>query len=263
LVPPPLADTHAHLADEQLRDQVEAIVAEANEAGVERILAVGTNLASSGESIRIAERFPGVYAAVGLHPQDAGSFDESTVSDLRVLARHRKVVAIGEIGLDYYRDYAPVGQQRAAFAAQLDLAAELSLPVVVHNRSADADVLRMIGEVIRPSSLAGRAGVLHCFGGSAKEATLARHLGFWVSYAGSLTFKKTEEMRVVAGELPLEWLLVETDSPYLAPEPRRGRTNTPANVALVAERLAAIHRVPLATVATQTSANARTLFGWA
>lgn len=259
---PPLADTHSHLADEQLHDQVEGIVEAAEAAGVERILAVGTNLASSEESIRIAERFRGVYAAVGLHPQEAGSFDESTIAAVEELARHPKVRAIGEIGLDNYRDYAPLEKQRAAFAAQLELAAGLGLPVVVHNRSADADVLRMIGEVIRPSSLAGRAGVLHCFGGSASDAARARDLGFYVSYAGNLTFKKTEAMRTVAEGLPLEWLLVETDSPYLAPEPRRGRTNTPANVALVAERLAALRRVPLATVANQTSANARALFGW-
>ncbi|HEX5417100.1 MAG TPA: TatD family hydrolase [Chloroflexota bacterium] len=262
MVPAPLADTHAHLADEQLRDQVEAIVEAAKLAGVERILTVGTDVSACEESIRIAERFPEVYAAVGIHPQEAAAFDEAGLAEIRRLAEHPKVVAIGEIGLDYYRDYAPVERQRAAFAAQLELAADLSLPVVVHNRSADADVHRMIGEVIRPSSLAGRAGVLHCFGGSAAEAALARQLGFYVSYAGNLTFKKTEELRTVAGRLPLEWLLVETDSPYLAPEPRRGRTNTPANVALTAERLAALHRVPLATVAGQTFANARALFGW-
>jgi len=260
---PTLADSHAHLADEQLRDRVAEIVEEASEAGVERILAVGTDLQSSEESLRISERFPGVFAAVGIHPQEARSFDSSSLEVLRALASHPKVVAIGEIGLDYYRAESPGDAQRLAFDAQLHLAAECELPVVVHNRSADSDVLRMIGQVQRPAPLTGRSGVLHCFGGNSADAIRAHELGFFVSYAGNLTFKNAEPMRVVAQSLPIEWLLVETDSPYLAPEPRRGRVNAPVNVALVAERLAVLHRVPLGNLAKQTFVNAQELFRWA
>jgi TatD DNase family protein len=171
-------------------------------------------------------------------------------------------VAIGEIGLDYYRDHSPRKAQHRAFAAQLDLAAELDLPVVVHNREADDDVLRAISGVRRGPGLAGCAGVLHCFSGSETLAADARDVGFFVSFAGNLTFRRAEALRAVAARLPLEWILIETDSPYLAPEPCRGRTNTPAGVARVVQALAAARDLPVSVVAEQTYANAARLFGW-
>lgn len=258
----PLADTHAHLADPLLRDQLDAIVDAAAAVGVERILAVGTDVASSQACILIADRFPQVYAAVGIHPQQAEEFDPVSLTEIRQLAAARKVVAIGEIGLDFYRSGSTAEQQRRAFVGQLELAAELGLPVAIHNRAADEEILRTVAEITRPPSLQGRAGVLHCFVGNAEVASRAWQLGFSLSFAGNLTFKKSEAIRATAAALPLAWLLLETDSPYLAPVPRRGRTNVPANVAYVAEGLAQVRGVPFDTVAQQTTANAAALFHW-
>jgi TatD DNase family protein len=257
-----LADTHAHLADPALLPTVTAVVAGAVNARVGRVLAVGTDLSTSATCVQLAARFPQVYAAVGIHPHEAARIGDAELAELRRLAASPKVVAIGEIGLDYYRDRAPREAQHRAFAAQLDLAAELGLPVVVHNRDADDDVLRAISNVRRGPRLAGRAGVLHCFSGSEALAAAARDAGFFVSFAGNLTFRRAEPLRAVAAHLPLEWVLTETDSPYLAPEPRRGRTNTPAGVARVVEAFAAARNVPAAVVAEQTYANAARLFGW-
>lgn len=257
-----LADTHAHLADDALRPIVDEVVERAASAGVSRILAIGTDLATSRECVRIAERFPGVFAAVGIHPHQA---DEaaSDLAEIGRLAEHPKVMAIGEIGLDYYRQRTATEIQVAAFAAQLALAAKRGLPVVVHNREADRDVMRYIADVRRPPRLADRAGVLHCFVGSTQLAQEARRLGFRISFAGNLTYKKSVGIRNVATEIPLEWILVETDSPYLSPEGRRGRTNSPEHVTLVARQLAETRRTTLDLIAAGTSANARELFAWA
>jgi TatD DNase family protein len=257
-----LADTHAHLADPALLPTVSDVVAGAVSAGVGRVLAVGTDLSTSATCVELAARFPQVYAAVGLHPHEAARIGDAELAEIRRLAASPKVVAIGEIGLDYYRAHAPREAQRHAFAAQLDLAAELDLPVVVHNRDADDDVLRAISNVRRGPELAGRAGVLHCFGGSEALAAAARDVGFFVSVAGYLTSRRAEQLRVVAARLPMEWVLTETDSPYLAPEPHRGRTNTPAGVARVVEALASARDLPVSVVAEQTYANAARLFGW-
>jgi TatD DNase family protein len=268
-------------------DVVDAAVA----AGVGRILAVATDRPTGGACARLAALFPSVYAAVGIHPHEAERFDATSLAELRRLAASPKVVAIGEIGLDYYRDLAPRDAQRRAFTAQLELAAELDLPVVVHNRDADGDVLREIGSVARGPELCGRAGVLHCFSGDRPMADEARAAGFFVSFAGNVTFRRAAALRDVAGSLPLEWILTETDSPYLAPEPRRGRINTPAGVGLewiltetdspylapeprrgrintpaavgrVAETLAAARDLPVSAVAAQTYANAVQIFRW-
>ena len=257
-----LADTHAHLADPALLPNVAAVVAAAANAGVERILAVGTDLATSRACVALSDEFPGGYSAVGIHPTEASQFDSSSIDELRRLAEHPKVVAIGEIGLDYVRDLTPPTAQQQAFAAQLALAAELGLPVVVHNREADADIMRHIPEVSRPAALARRAGVLHCYTGSAAMAEQAWQHGFRVSFAGNLTYRRSTELRAVAASLADEWVLVETDSPYLAPEPRRGRTNVPENVLYVARQLAELRGVSLEEEANQTSQNARELFGW-
>ncbi len=257
-----LADTHAHLADPALLLDVDPIVAAALAVGVERILAVGTDLATSRACVGLADRYPLVFAAVGIHPHEAAAFDGSILGELRALVSHPKVVAIGEIGLDYYRDIAPRDRQVEAFRQQLELAAELSLPVVVHNREADRAVLEAIAATARPQALAGRAGVLHCFTGSAELAARAKDLGFFVSFAGNLTYKKSNDLRSVAAEVALDQILVETDCPYLAPETLRGRTNRPENVRLVAERLAELRGRSFSDIAAQTSENAESLFGW-
>jgi TatD DNase family protein len=261
-VPLRLADTHAHLADPLLFPRVDSIVESAVAAGVTRILTVGTDLQSSRTCVALAERFSAVYAAVGIHPHEVATFEPSRLSELRSLAQQPKVVALGEIGLDYFRDYGPRAQQLAAFRSQLELASELGLPVVVHNREAGSDVLELIAAVERPASLADRAGVLHCFTGSIDEAARAQRAGFLISFAGNLTYKKADNLRAVAARVPLDVLLTETDSPYLSPEGRRGRTNEPSNVFQVAEVLAQARQLDLQRLATATSANARRLFGW-
>lgn len=258
----PLADTHAHLADPRLLPEVRGVVERAEAAGVQRILAVGVDVPSSAASVGLAERFPSVWAAVGVHPHEVGSFDGGALADLRRLAAHPKVVAVGEIGLDYVRNLAPRDVQQTSFLEQLALAAELDLPVVVHNRDADADVLRLIGSVERGPRLLVRAGVLHCFSGGPDLAQEAIRQGFFLSFAGNLTFPRARGLRRTAAILPGDWLLVETDSPELAPVPLRGRTNQPANLSLVAQALADARGVAGDAIAATTYANAGRLFGW-
>lgn len=257
-----LTDTHAHLADPILLSNVAAVVDSAAKVGVEQILAVGVDVSSSAESVRLADRYPMVWAAVGVHPHEVAGYNAQALVDVRGLAEHPKVVAIGEIGLDYFRNLAPIELQQTAFRDQLALAASLGLPVVVHNRDASADVLRMIGGVERDRDLDTRAGVLHCFTGDVTTAQEAIRLGFFVSFAGNLTFRRADDLRDVAATVPGEWILTETDSPYLAPVPLRGQTNQPSNVRRVVEQLAEVRGVTPETAAAETSANARRLFRW-
>ena len=257
-----LADTHAHLADPAIQPNVASVVESALSADVVRILAVGTNLKTSAACVRLASIYPSVFAAVGIHPQDAAGFDDIALSELRRLASQPKVVAIGEIGLDNVRASVTPAEQEIAFSAQVQLAADLGLPVVVHNRGADDAMLRVISSTDRPDSLTGHAGVLHCFGGNADLAKRANDLGFRISFAGNLTYRRSDALRAVAASVNLNWILLETDCPYLAPEPKRGKTNVPENVGYVARELAAIRSVSLEVIARETSANAAALFSW-
>ncbi|HVB97457.1 MAG TPA: TatD family hydrolase [Chloroflexota bacterium] len=260
-MPALIADTHAHLTDYAL-DEIEFVVQRAAAAGVGRILAVGIDLETSAASISLARRFPIVYAAVGVHPQTADQFSTEALAEIRRLASDPKVVAIGEIGLDYYRCQVPISRQMTAFQEQLALAAELSLPVVIHDREAHDDVRNLIGEIQHGPDLIGRAGVLHCFSGDFALATTGIARGFFISFAGNVTYRRSAELRAVAAQLPFDSLLSETDSPYLAPEPRRGRPNEPANVRFVVESLSQSRGASVESVAAQTYANAQRLFGW-
>jgi TatD DNase family protein len=212
-------DTHAHLA--ALDDPDEA-VERAAEAGVTRILTVGTDVEDCRRAVSLAERHDGVFAILGIHPHEAGTATADDLAELRKLLQHPKAVAVGETGLDWYRDYAPRDAQRRLFAAELELAAELGKPVVIHTRAADDDTL---------AALADFTGtvVLHCFS-SARMLPTALERDWYVSFAGNATFPKAVDLRLAATEVPGERLLAETDSPYLAPQPVRGRRNEPANV---------------------------------
>jgi TatD DNase family protein len=212
-------DTHAHLA--ALDDPDEA-VERAAEAGVTRILTVGTDVEDCRRALPLAERHDGVFAVLGIHPHEAGAATSSALAELRELLQHPKAVAVGETGLDWFRDYAPRDDQRRLFAAQLELAAELGKPVVIHTRAADEDTL---------GALDGFAGtvVLHCFS-SPNLLPTALDRGWYVSFAGNATFPKAVELRLAATQVPVERILAETDSPYLAPKPERGKRNEPANV---------------------------------
>ncbi|MCW5878733.1 MAG: TatD family hydrolase [Anaerolineales bacterium] len=260
-----LVDTHCHLDFEAFDDDREAVIAAAQAAGVTRILNPGVDLQNSAATAALAASQPGVYAAVGVHPNDSASWDESSPGRLAELAGRPKVVAIGEIGLDYYWDKAPKPQQHKVLQAQLALAAELGLPVIIHNREASQDVLAILlewqaGLAAVGSPLAERPGVLHSFSGDRDMAEKAVAAAFFVGLTGPLTFKKAIELQTLAAELPLEKLLVETDSPFLSPHPRRGQRNHPAQVRLVAEKLAELRGVPFEQVAQATTANAERLF---
>ena len=254
-----LVDTHCHLDFERFGSDREAVVQRAAEAGVMRIVVPAIDPGNWRPVIELAERYEGVYAAVGVHPNATAAWQDSWLGSLRDLAAHEKVVAIGEIGLDYYWDKSPKNVQHHALAAQLSLAAELDLPVIVHNRDSDVDVVRLLGE----SPLAGRMepGVLHSFSADWLTAEAALDMGFYLGFTGPVTFKKAEALRRLAVRVPLERLLVETDAPFLTPHPYRGKRNEPAYVRFVAERLAALHSMPLAALAALTTANAERLFG--
>ncbi len=217
----------------------------------------GVDLPSSRRAVTLADTHPEVFAAVGFHPHDADKLAEAELKELRELAAHPKVKAIGEIGLDYYRDHSPRDIQRAAFRHQLDLAAELDLPVIVHSRDAYADVMAALSD-----GSGRRRGVLHSYSGDRTQVSAALELGFYLGLTGPITFPKADEMRAVAVSAPLDKLLVETDAPYLTPSPHRGRRNEPAYVRFVGQKLADVRGEELQRVIAQTSANAAMLFNW-
>ena len=244
-----MIDTHAHL--DACAEPADVLVVRAREAGVDRILSVGTRESSWRETIAIAERHEGVVVSLGIHPHEAADGD---VAALRAALAHEQTVAVGETGLDYYRDYAPRDAQRRVFASQLELAAELRLPVIVHTRAADEDTL---------AGLAGFEGtvVLHCFSSlPLLEPALDR--GWYVSFAGNVTYKNAHDLRSAAYAVPPDRLLAETDSPFLAPVPRRGRPNEPANVVHTVAALAHARNADPDELAAQIGANAERCFGF-
>jgi TatD DNase family protein len=257
-----LIDTHCHLNFNQFNRDRDAVVARAVAQGVTALINPGVDMSSSRAAIALAERHGPVYAAVGVHPTSTDELDQQAIDHLRELAQHPKVVAIGEIGLDYYwpnqphRDWpcASPGTQRAAFRRQLDLAADLGLPVIIHDREAHTDVMTGLEDS------QGLIGVLHSFSGDLALAEWAVDLGFYVGITGPVTFKKSHEMQEVARHIDFERLLIETDAPFLAPNPVRGRRNEPAHVRFVAQEIAQLRGCDLATVTQRTSENAQTLF---
>ncbi len=244
-----MIDTHAHLT--ALDDPDEAIE-RAAESGVTRILTVGTSVEDVRRALELAERHDGVFAILGIHPHEAGTATEADLAALHELLEHPKAVAVGETGLDWYRDYAPRDDQRRVFAAQLELAAELGKPVVIHTRAADDDTL---------AALAGFAGtvVLHCFS-SPRLLPTALERGWYVSFAGNATFPKAVDLRLAATQVPADRILAETDSPYLAPQPVRGKRNEPANVVHTVAALARARDEKPAELVLQIDRNATDCF---
>ncbi len=270
-----LTDTHCHLDLEQFDSDRADVLSRAWEAGLTRILIPGLTLASSSAAVHLAESHPNLFAAVGVHPNDALTWDEGTLPGLRQLAGSPRVRAIGEIGLDYYWKDAPPGLQQKVLTAQLALAAELQLPVVLHLReTGDAaegpcasDLLNILSVwvkqlAVEKNPLAARPGVLHSFSGSLPVARQALQLNFMIGLTGPLTYKNAENKRQVAAGLPLDRLLIETDAPFLAPVPRRGMRNEPAFVRHIADKIAEIHSRNPEEIATLTAANAERLFVW-
>ncbi len=258
----PLIDTHCHLNVEQYDLDRGEIIARAASNGVTAILNPATDLSSGTSVLTFAEKYPGIYAAVGIHPHRTASFNPDDIQILESQAAFPKVLAIGEIGLDYYRDWSPKDQQRTAFEQQLALAARLELPVIIHNREASDDILAILCDWVPtlPPALHSRPGVLHSFSAPRYVAEKALDLGFYLSFSGPITFKNADTLRSIAASVPLDRLLVETDGPFLAPEPHRGKRNEPAYVRFVADRLAALRNISDAELDNATTENACRLF---
>jgi len=256
-----LIDSHCHIDGPEYDHDRAEVIARARLAGVTTMLNVGTGDPHSGafeRAVALAEHHEEIYAAIGVHPHDARLFDDAAEQRLVKLARQSpRVIAWGEIGLDYHYDHSPRETQRAVFRGQLQIARELGLPVVIHSRDADDDTVNIMRDELSGSD---RAGVLHCFGGSLSMAREAIALGFYISFAGNLTFKKADELREVACGLPPSRLLVETDCPYLTPVPFRGKRNEPARVVETATFLAELHHKSLAEIAEITTDNFSLLF---
>ena len=250
-----LADSHAHIDDERFDADRDEVVARALAAGVSLIVNIGADMASSARSVALAEKYPGIYAAVGMHPHDSQDMKETDYRQLEQWANHPKVVAIGEIGLDYHYDLSPRPVQKEVFLRQLDVARKTGKPFIIHEREAHADMLDIIRYAAR-----GLNGVFHCFSGSVETAREYLKMGFYISVAGPVTFPKSVKTKEVAKAVPLDRLLVETDSPYLTPQPFRGKRNEPAYVRLVAEEIANLRDISLAELAETTTANVRRLF---
>lgn len=250
-----LIDTHCHLEMAQFDADREDVIARAFATGLTHMITIASDLNSNGQVIALSERHPAIYCSVGLHPHDARDYDEAFDARLISLASHDKVVAIGEMGLDYHYDHSPREVQRAVFARQLELARELNLPAVIHSREATQDTLKLIAQS-RISS-----GVMHCFSGDIAMARRVLELGLHISIAGPVTFPKSAELKEVAAFVPDDRLLIETDAPYLTPVPYRGKRNEPAHVAHTARHIAELRGITLQDIARITTVNAMRLFG--
>lgn len=255
-----LFDTHCHLEPRYLKEDVQDVIARAKAAGVTRmtVIGCGPSIEDTQRSVDIAERFEGVYATVGLHPHESRVWSTDMRDALHQMAQHPKVVAIGECGLDFHYDNSPRDAQRAAFKAQLELADAVQKPVVIHNRSSDEDCIEILKSHYKNHNA---RGVIHCFSSSQELATCALELGFHLGFTGIITFKNAENVRDVLRNTPLDRIVIETDAPFLAPIPYRGKTNEPAYVQHVAQKIADVRGLSFEEVAQTTTANARTLYG--
>ncbi|HSR36144.1 MAG TPA: TatD family hydrolase [Desulfurivibrionaceae bacterium] len=251
-----LIDTHCHLDFPDYAADLPEVLARAQAAGVTRTITVGIDLPTSRAAIELAGRHPALYATVGVHPHHVKELTEADYATLRELARHPRVVGYGEIGLDYVKDYSPVALQREHFARQVALGSEVGLPLIIHDREAHADTLAILREALPLAA----GGVMHCFSGDAAFAEEVLALGFYISIPGVVTFPKAEAMQEAVRQVPLDRLLVETDGPFLAPVPRRGKRNEPQLLLYTAQKVAELKGVTIEEVAQATTANAEKLF---
>jgi TatD DNase family protein len=254
-----LVDSHAHIDFPQFADDREAMLQRAHDAGVTALLAIGTGPGPEklDSALPFAESHEWIYATIGIHPHEARQVTPQHLEELATLAKHPKVIAWGEIGLDYFYDHSPREIQHKVFREQMALAHEAKLPIIIHCRDAWPDCLQLIEEVWRPT---GIGGILHCFTGTLEEARRGLDAGFMISFAGNSTYPKTQNIRDVARDIPLDRMLIETDSPFLAPLPYRGKRNEPAYVAEVARTLASVRNLSPEELAAATSASFRRFF---
>ncbi len=250
-------DTHCHLDFPQFDADREAVLERARANGVGRIVIPATDLETSRRAVALAEAHADIFAAVGFHPTSTSGLGADALTELRELARSTKVVAIGEIGIDLYWKTVALAEQQTAFRAQIELAADLGKPIIVHDREAHAEVLTLLRETVPPPG-----AVLHSFSGDQALAESALELGYYLGVDGPLTYKKNDALRAIFAAVPLDKILIETDAPYLTPQAHRGQRNEPAYVRYVAEQLATVRGVSLAEISQATTANAARLFRW-
>ncbi len=256
-----LIDTHCHLTFEQLAGDIDNVLARSRSAGVTDWLTVGTDPHHNRQAVELAKRFENVFAAVGIHPHDAKDVTGRTITELKDLAKDEKVAAIGETGLDFHYDFSPRPDQRRAFAAQLKIASELNLPVIIHCREAFDETMDILDEFIR---LQGRLKgvVFHCFSGTAEQARIVLDYGFYISLTGVVTFKNAESLRRTAEIVPTDRLMLETDCPYMSPEPmRKQKINEPALMVHTAVCLAELKQMPLPDFAEAVTGTSKSFFG--
>jgi TatD DNase family protein len=253
---PYLVDSHAHLDFKQFDRDREQVLHKARDTGVKLILNIGFDLQSSRESVKLAEKYSFIYAVVGIHPHVAAKVPADYLLELEKLTRHPKVVALGEMGLDFYRDRSPRTVQRKVFREQLRLAKRVNLPVVIHDRDAHQEIM----EIMEEEGLPEKGGVMHCFSGDLGLARQALKMGLYISIAGPVTYSRNERLCQVAAWVPADKLLVETDSPFLTPVPLRGKRNEPCNVAFTAEKVAKLRGVPPEEIGRLCLENTKNLF---
>ena len=262
-----LVDSHCHLDFEAFDVDRSRVIERAFSEGVETIVNPSIDLENATKVVGLAEEFENVYAAVGVHPNSSTHWNDECLKAIKGWARNPKVVAVGEIGLDYFRKMAPFALQKEVIWAQLKLAAELELPVIIHNREAEQDVIEILmdwyEDLVRDGSpLADRPGVLHSYSGNRDMVKRAVESNFLIGFTGPITFKNAVGTREIAAAVPIENILIETDSPFLTPHPYRGERNEPERVKLIAEKIAEVKQIPFSSVATTTTANAQRLFGF-
>ena len=251
-----LFDSHCHLDDEKFDEDRAETIARLREGGVEKCVCVGSDLPSSRRCVALAEQYDFIYAAAGVHPHEAKDAPPDYIDQLKALLSHSRVMALGEIGLDYYYDLSPRDVQKRVLQEQLDLACDTDMPVIFHIRDAHGDMF----DILRSRSRLP-AGVIHCCSASAEMVREYLRMGFYISFAGPLTFKKSVHLQAACQIVPLDRLLIETDSPYLAPEPMRGKRNDPSNVQYVCKKAAELHGIPAEEMAKITYENARRIYG--
>ncbi|MDR7869663.1 MAG: TatD family hydrolase [Tissierellaceae bacterium] len=250
-------DSHSHLDDERFDGDRDILIKSLKDNNVDLVINIGADLETSINSVELADKYDNIYATIGVHPHSASEVTQETLNQFREMAKNKKVVAIGEIGLDFYYDNSPRDLQRKWFKEQLKLAKELNLPVVIHSRDATKETF----DIIKEAQDGTLKGTLHCFSGSVEVAKEYIKLGFYISLGGPVTFKNARVTREVAEAVPLDKLLIETDCPYLTPEPYRGKRNEPMFVRYVAEKIAEIKNITIEELAEHTSRNTRELFG--
>jgi TatD DNase family protein len=250
-------DTHAHLFYPNFENDVDEVINRAKNEGIDYIIVPATDIKTAHQTIELCDKYDFIYGAVGVHPHDTKDWNPALLKEIKELSKHKKVIAIGEIGLDYYYDFSPKEKQIEAFKSQIELAIELNLPIIVHNRESDTDMLKIIQEYCG----SGLKAQFHCFNASLKDANEYIRMGHFISFTGNITFKKADELRDILSKISLEHIMLETDSPFMTPVPHRGKRNEPSYVKLIAEKIAEVHNLSSEDIARFTSYNVFKMFG--